>query len=72
VQWRVGFPGLLGLGLALMMAGCHHLVMVDAASDIGRFYGVWYMASSTIVFGTEEERKHWDAYFQLPCRGCPI
>jgi len=45
---------LLGMGLASMMVGCCCLVMVDEAlTIIGRFYGVWYVASSAMALQKE-------------------
>jgi len=46
---------LLGMGLASMMVGCCCLVMVDEALTIGRFYGVWYVASSAMALWQKKE-----------------
>jgi len=48
------------------------MVMVSEALTIGRCYGIWCIASCTMVFAVEEERKHQCAYFSLPHRGCPM
>jgi len=71
----------LGNGVSLVVGACGDInngwvslleVMVSEALTIGRCYGVWHIASCTMVFVAEEERKHLWAYFQLPHRVCPM